>query len=187
MNFIWILLFLAFIWWVFGRKKFHQPEENRDYTEEETISFQVEFEKKLNEEKDMPGSVNYSRLYIYNNLMRKWFEELSSKYRYDEKMVQKIRNDWMEYMLSISKLSTATYLYVESDKEEEKNHYESLARNTGKKIKVIEDSFAAYIGDGAILEMDKTRNIDSGRFSRGGKLAPKGKRFGLGSEELMDE
>lgn len=118
MEIIWILVIIWAVWYF--TKKYNQKstettvenneEKPRNYTEEEVLAFQTKFEKRLEEQIDLPDGIRFTPIYIYKNLMRKWYSELAGKYRYDDQMIQKLRNDWVDYMYLLERNATSTYL-----------------------------------------------------------------------------
>lgn len=191
-----IILILLIVWavWYFTKKHSQKSmilpindlvDKPRNYSEEEVLSFQTRFERKLEEEIDYPDGICFKSLYIYINLMRKWYSELSGKYRYDDQMIQKIRNDWVDYVYSMENVATTNYLYFENEGEDADRYREETV-NTSRKLFAIEDGFASYLGEDAIKELKRVHDLDHWKINKKGEMAPEGKRFtALG--DLLDD
>ena len=193
MDFIWVLVVIGAIWYF--TKKHNQKgaqtsvddgvEKPRNFSEEEVLAFQTKFEKRLEEQIDFPDGIHFTPIYIYKNLMRKWYSELAGKYRYDDQMIQKLRNDWVDYMYLLERASTANYLWFETDGESAEEHHQDVM-NYSRKICAIEDGFASYLGEDKVKELVKVRAYDHRKINKQGELAPEGKRFtALG--DLLDD
>lgn len=201
------ILVLAVIWavWYFSRQNksvqqnvapqnVEQPdieteEKEVNYTEEQVLSYQASFEQKIQDEIDFPDAIRGEELYIYKELVKPWFQKLAAKYRYDAAMIQKIRNDFFEYMYSMRDLSTTSYLGMEFDGEKGEE-YSKRARQSAMKVRAIEDGFAAYMGEEAEEKLKAIRDMDFSdrwhKFSKFGEMAPEGKEYDL-SGNLVDK
>jgi hypothetical protein len=115
--------------------------------------------------------------------MKPWFNQLAGKYRYDEQMLQKIRNDWMDYMYTTQHLSTEMYLAMEFEGEKG-DHYHQEAKKSGQKAVAIEDAFAFQVGNDANEALKKARALDWNQLSKHGELAPEGHEYTL-SDDLV--
>ena len=104
-------------------------------------------------------------------------------------MIQKIRNDFFEYMYSVRDASTTSYLAMEFEAEKS-GEYTSRARQSSKKARAIEDAFAAYVGQEAEDKLKEIRDMDFSdrwhKFNKFGEMAPEGKEYDL-SGELVDK
>jgi hypothetical protein len=193
MEIIWVLVIIWAVWYF--TKKHNQKnvgtlveadeEKPRNFTEEEVLAFQTKFEKRLEEQIDFPDGIRFTPIYIYKNMMRKWYSELAGKYRYDDQMIQKLRNDWVNYMYLLERSATASYLWFETEGERAEEHHQD-AMNYSRKIFAIEDAFASYLGEDKVKELVKVRAYGHGKINKQGELAPEGKRFtSLG--DLLDD
>ena len=91
--------------------------------------------------------------------MHPWYVELSGKNHYNDKITQKIRRDWVDYMVAREKYATCGYLSCETDEQEKINSYVDRGRTASKKANEIENAFASSIGKEAVDELFSIRNI----------------------------
>ena len=195
MEFIWVLVVIWAVWYFSQKNKsvqqdvapqsVEQPnidnEKKEDnYTEEQVLSYQTSFEEKLHDEVDFPDGIRGVEQYVYRELMKPWFRKLSAKNRYDEKMAQKLRKDFFEYMYSMSDASTCHYLSMEHEGERG-DEYRKRAIQSAKKVMVIEDAFATYVGEEAENKLNSIREMDFSdrwhKFNKFGEMAPDGKEY----------
>lgn len=130
--------------------------------QESAVEIQKDFEEEL-EQTYTPKGFGDREIYIYKNLMRPWYKELSDKNHYNDKITQKITKDWIEYMRALKESATCLVLYklnFEVDDEEKKNSFINDGRIARKKADEIEDFFASSIGKKAVDELSLIRNID---------------------------
>jgi hypothetical protein len=128
--------------------------------EEDVLKAQVEFEERQR------YSLHRGReIYVYRNLMSKWFNDLNAKYRYDDSMSKKIRTDWYDYMGSLDAWS---------------GHRK--AQEARKRFMTIEDGFAVAIGEEAIKQLQEVRSRDDNAFDDSGTMAPIGYYYDYGGE-----
>jgi hypothetical protein len=190
---ILIIVVGIIIWFIYthNKEKVQQntartTEEKEVVISEETIfKAQSKFEDKITNETDFPDAISGNEIYIYKNLMRPWFDKLTAQYRYDEKMIQKLRNDWLDYMNAISDRSTYNYLSLESEDEKQSKEYREDHITASRKMFAIQDAFATTSGADAISELKKTQGMDFMSFSRHGELAPEGFKWDLGRRKLV--
>jgi hypothetical protein len=184
MTLFWIVVIVLVFWYINKREKRSSVVEDAkedapaSITEEMLLEAQTKFEKKLEDEIDFPDSIGKRDRYVYWSLMRPWFMELAGKYRYDEPMLQKIRNDWADYLFTTQHFSTEMYLALEFEGEKG-DYYDQEARKSGQKVGAIENAFAFQIGDGAVEELKKARALDWSQLSKRGELAPEGFEYTL--------
>lgn len=188
---IWAILIIIAVWLIvkYSRNQQKTPNvavsispDNKIISEETVYERQHDLEKKF-EETYLPDRIRRNDIYIYRNLMSQWFIELSAKYRYDEKMTQQLRRDFMDYMYTIEHWPTAQYLSFELEEDDEsKESYKKEARTLGQQSYVIENSFAMAMGDGAIEKLEKARNLGFSQLNANGQLAPKGFIYNLEGE-----
>lgn len=193
MELIWVVVIVWAVWY-FTKKHSNkgvveqvqvQDEKPRSVTEEEVLAMQTKFEKRLDEQRDFPDVIRYNPVYIYKKLMRSWYSDLVSKYRYDDEMVQKLRNDWVDYMYLLETNATTTYLWMESEGEKAEE-YKERAINSSRKYFAIEDAFAQYLGEEKVKELAYVRSLDESKINKKGELAPEGKEFTIFGD-LIDE
>jgi len=84
--------------------------EERRLSDEGIAKVQAEFEKRLEEDVDLPDAITRKRAFVYWHLMRKWFGALIAQKRYDETKSKKIKLDWLHYMDLLSNESTLNFL-----------------------------------------------------------------------------
>ncbi len=190
MSFFWIVAIIVVVWWLASRSKkvesrplpVEADKANLDVepetiiTEEDIFKAQSWFDKKLQEEINFPDAIEGYPIYIYKNLVTVWYKKLAAENRYDDKMTQKLRSDFLDYIRAMQHRASSGYLFTDSpDKEVSSRHGEKMA-TANKKAVAIEDAFAAAIGDEAIAELKHFRNIkaDFSKFDKYGNLAPKG-------------
>ncbi len=110
--------------------------------------------------------------------MRIWYERLSSKYRYDEIMICKIRNDWIDYMSSLK--DEKVFAYLASELQDKKRRGDQITAT--RKVLAIESGFAELIGGDASSVLKKARDLNFKDVNREGYLAPEGKEFDFRGE-----
>lgn len=183
----WALVIIGGVWWI--TKKAQSPTSSliyKDFTEDNVIEAQRKFEKSMIES-DGPVGIGYQQTHIYY-LLRGWFEKLCAQNRYKDDMLQRLRSDWMTYLNALEAHRIDVYLWMETDREDkEGNDYrEEELRMSGMKVKALEDGIAAAMGEEAVKELERKRNMDQDRFGPNGKTAPKRKRYSI-LGDLMDE
>jgi len=187
-----ILVIILAVWWFSKQRheaesnsnkvKISEKSEKNDITEEAVFKIQADFEEKLHDNY-APDAIDGKEIYIYKHLMRPWFDKLSSKNRYDKTMIQKLRNDWVDYMTSLEDRNTSNYLFFESEKQEDENSYRDEHVIASRKVFAIENAFASAIGNEAEEELARITNLDSSSFHRhNGDIAPEGFEFGVDDE-----
>lgn len=191
---IWILIVTGIVFFIYYNKRKAQdksfllstPEEKEIIISEEAIfKAQSQFEDKITNETEFPNAISGDEIYIYKNLMRPWFDKLIAQYRYDDKMTQKLRNDWLDYMSTVDDRSTYNYLSLESEDEEESKRYREDHIAASRKMFAVQDAFATAVGPDAVSELKKVREMGLMSFGRHGELAPEGFKLDLGRRELI--
>src|ERR1700730_1407085 len=91
---------ICLLWWIekndAKKQKERLEEFERDrFSDESVLKAQLEFEKRLEENVDLPDGIRCKRAFIYRNLMTKWFRALIAANRYDEAMSKQIKSDWL--------------------------------------------------------------------------------------------
>ena len=136
------------------------PQKN-EIKEETVFEVQTKFERKL-QDTFLPDAIKGKESYIYKYLMFPWCEELLGKHHYDDKMIQKIRKDWIDYMGALKEDADCKCLYkiafFETDRQEEAGSYMDRGRIASKKAEEIENTFAFSIGKEAVDELFRIRN-----------------------------
>ncbi len=156
------------------QERLEEYERNK-LSDESVLKAQLEFEKRLDENVDLPDGIRGKRAFIYRNLMAKWFNRLIAANRYDEPMSKKIKSDWMNYLYLIEHQETTNFLSMESSDEGKRSHYSKEAWEEKKQYEMIEDGFATAIGKEAIEELRQIRQKSYDVFDRPGRdIAPAG-------------
>ena len=148
--------------------------EHKRLSDENVMTVQATFEKRLDESADLHNGIYGRKAYIYRKLMSKWFGTLTTRHRYDEPMAHKIKSDWLNYMRLLESQS-ASSLEAGTGKGEDGRR----ALDEYKQCTAIEDAFAAAVGNEAIEELRLVRDAPSGAFDRSGRkpMAPIGYRY----------
>jgi hypothetical protein len=180
---VWIIFIILGIWWL--SKQYHHrtadapksaellPEKS-EISEDRALEIQTKFENQLRDV-CLPNAIGGKEIYIYKNLMSVWYAQLSAENRYNDAMVQKLRNDWLEYMSALRDKSTYSYLSLELAQKGKENLYQNDHVNASKKVFEIEEAFASTIGKEAVDKLAHTRELnESSSFSREGELIPEG-------------
>lgn len=176
-----IIFFILIIWWI--SKKSHMANasskqdpvsEKNEIGEEQVFNIQNNFEENL-QNTVLPDAIDGKEIYIYKNLMLPWYNKLSSQYRYDDTMIQKLRNDWIDYMNALKDRSTYNFLSLETEDDEKTASYRNDHVIASRRVFVIEEAFANSIGKEAVKKLTKIRKLDFFKnFSRQGDMAPNG-------------
>ncbi len=185
--FIWAVIIIIAVWLIVRNNKANKaivdtlvlPSKESNLSDEAVFKAQHNFDKKLQDEVGFPDSIGRTDRYIYRNFMSVWFRELSGKYRYDEKMLQKIRHDFVDYMYETQNGTTANYLSFELENKEEQEEYSKEATISGRKAYAIQDAFAAAIGGDAKEKLEKARQLGWNDLNRFGEQAPEGFHYDL--------
>ena len=152
-------------------------------SDEGIATAQAEFEKGLVENLDLPDAVDGREAFTYWHCMAPWFSKLDPASRYDEAKFKRIRSDWLEYMSLLGSSSTLSFLSAESSDEKKRQEYWDRFDAERKKLRGIENAFAAAIGEDAIehLEIVRSRSYDA--FDRSGRkpIAPFGFHYSMAS------
>ena len=161
------------IWWFDkqrGKKVLHFEEDGKAKLSDEAITkIQTEFEKRLEENIDLPDGVRGQEAFIYWNFMRKWFGSLIAANRYDETKSDKIKRDWLDYLNLLEEKKSLNFLSLEIENEGKRDRYAKQADVAAKEIELIENGMAAAIGKEAIEQLEHTRSSDYNAFDRSGK------------------
>ena len=132
-------------------------EYERDhFSEENVLQEQLRFEKRLEDNLDLPDGVHGREAHIYKALMSKWFAVLAAKHRDDESMLKKLRSDWLRYMHLLEHHSTIVVFATQSSSMK-RSAYDRDASKTRKDYMAIEDALAKEIGKDAVEELQEVR------------------------------
>lgn len=193
MSFLYIILIIiaVVVYLIYKKQKpavissNSSVSEKRKLAEEDITKRQLRFEKNI--ELDLPDRISRQEIYIYSKLMSVWYDKLSSNNRYNDEMIQKIRNDWIDYMNSLEERSTCNYLSLEAESEEETEKYRDEHIIASKKVFAIEDAFASMIGKEAVEELARIHKLSIlTNFDKEGNIAPEGFQYsGFGSEKKL--
>jgi hypothetical protein len=154
-----------------NRERLEEYERNK-LSDESVLKAQLEFEKRLGENIDLPDGIRGKTAFIYCNLMTKWFSSLIAANRYDKAMCKKLKSDWLEYLYLLEHQQTSNFLSLESS-DETKEAWEER-----KRYEMIEDGFAAAVGKEAIEELRQVRERSHDAFDRPGRnIAPAGYHY----------
>lgn len=164
----WFLLLVAFLLFLILRQQKVQLEVDKKMSsallEEQVLEAQRKFEDRRNKLKHVPDAPSEKEMYIYEKLMRVWFHALSGKYRYDNEMIQKIRQDWINYMSLLEEASTNNYLAMESDDEESEKDYRNDHIKAILQLNGIEDAFAHLVGEKEFKQLENMRKRPHSSF-----------------------
>ena len=151
------------------RKQQSEEWERQRLNDENVLKAKLNFDKRLDEEVDLPDGIVWRKAYIYRHLMSKWSDSLIAKYRYDEPMSNKIRSDWLSYVYLLESESRSSFLASEATDAKRQERYGQDARLERKQYLAIEDAFAAAIGNEAIEELKRVREAPHDAFDRSGR------------------
>lgn len=150
-----------------------KQEPDEIITDDFIFRVQNNFEKYL-DNTGLPDSITGKDLYIYKNLMRNWYNELTSRDRYNKDLMQQYRNDWVGYMQGLADRSSKLYFSLEADNEDSQDRYYDEHVVASKKVFAIEDAFSVSVGLEAVAELQRIRGKDNSDFNLFGELAPDG-------------
>jgi hypothetical protein len=157
-------------------------------SDENVLKEQRNFEKRLDENANLPDGIVWSKAYVYRHLMSRWYSMLIARHRYDQEVARKLKGDWLDYMGLLESSETAFFLSLES-KVEARGNYEEEALQERLRYMAIENAFAAAIGDHAVEQLERVRKAPTGAFDRSGKkpMAPEGFSYSLISLRPYEE
>jgi hypothetical protein len=78
---------------------FSDEYAKRRLSDEAVIKAQMEFERQLETNIDLPDGIRWRDAFIYRHLMRKWFASLLASSRCTATASDKIKSDWLDYMV----------------------------------------------------------------------------------------
>ena len=130
------------------RTKESSEKDTHIFSEERVFEIQNDFEKHL-QDTFLPDAITHKDLYKYRYLMRDWYDQLAGKNRYDEKMTQQLRSDWIDYMGALEDRETYNFLSLEATEEEKTESYREKHIIASRKAFAIEEAFASAVGEDA--------------------------------------
>lgn len=143
-------------------------------SDEGMLKSQLEFEKHIEQQIGLPDAISGRSIYIYRNLIKVWFNELSARSRYqEEKKLKKVKLDFLRYMENLENEARYQYLVREGD-ENKKDQSETELRKSSGMVRAMEEGFAAAIGLKAVAELSVTRELPYDEFNDYGEKAPNG-------------
>ena len=71
---------------------------------------------------DLPDSVIGQQRYIYQTLMRGWFDHLAAENRYDVDRLKRFRGDWLEYLDALVEWRSCNFLALEGPNESKRHN-----------------------------------------------------------------
>ncbi len=177
MSFLWVIVIVgAFLWFASKNKKNSVDPESSPSSipssEESVFQAENKFEKKL-ENYNLPDAISGKEIYIYRELMKKWYNNLSANNRYNEQVTHKLRSDWLDYMDALEERNTCNYLSLETEGKDSDKYRESHIV-ASKKVLAIEDAFAVAVGTDAVDELNRARALSFFEFNHEGNRAPNG-------------
>lgn len=183
-----VATFIAIGYGMGRRDTARQTRLSQEYSESDEYFYKtrVGLEGRLRSD-HLPDSVRFKQRYIYQTLMRSWFDKLAAEYRYDDKRLRQIRTDWLTYLDSLAEWATSDFLSVEGSDSSKRERYEREAEIEKNRVLEIENAFAVAVGDSAVKELHAVRHMSYDRFSRSGKLAPEGQKWHLVDEKLIPD
>jgi hypothetical protein len=153
--------------------------ETKRLSDEGIAKAHTEFEKRLEQEIDLPDGIRGRDAFVYWNLMCTWVASVIAAKRYSDTGSDKLRSDWLEYMGLMDERARLNFLAAETENEEKRNEYLEEAHAARRKMTVIEDGVAAAIGQEAVAQLKDVRSRKYDAFDRSGKkpMAPIGYHY----------
>ena len=197
MSFLYVILIaIAIIVYLIYKKQkpvLNSSSASEEYkiTEEDVSKRQLRFENDFEYalKCGVPDKFDGREIYIYRNLMSGWYNKLSGDNRYDDKMIQKIRKDWCDYMDSVEDRNTYSFLSLEcggtgenEEQQKKDGSYWNKHVIASKKVFAIEDAFASMMGKKAVNELAHIRGKNLFmEIDENGNLSPEGFEFNQNS------
>lgn len=179
MDTLLIVLVAGIIWFLYIKnKKKESTPANAEYTtehkkkllEDYVINAQNRFENTMNEKRDFPDAISRRDVYLYKQFMSPAYDRLIAKYRYEDEMIQKIRKDWLTYMVELESAWTCAYLSMEFYDDKKTEDYSNSAHTSFLKVKNIENSFAELLGNSQVKKLEDMRKIEFSQLNNLGEL-----------------
>jgi hypothetical protein len=139
----------------------------------------AKFDKELDENVDLPDGIRRRDAYIYRNLISPWFLSLTATTRYEETENRKIKDDFYTYIYELQQSHTSHFLADMAKNDADRQAHWAEADISKTKCQIIEDAFAAAVGQTAVEELNAVRSRSPVEdFDRAGtRMAPAGMRF----------
>ena len=99
-------------------------EKTAKLSDDDVTATQADFERRLDENVHLPDGIRKQPAFIYRHLMREWFSILMASNRYDEKVYNKIKSDWLDYMDCLEQKETSSFSSLEAKDEEKREFYD---------------------------------------------------------------
>jgi len=178
-EYLFIFAVVAIAVWWFSFRVDRNTAGTNALTEQELARLQMDFERRLANECDLPDGIRGRDAYIYWNLMCNWFDKLIAANRYDDEYTKKLRSDWYEYIQLLPQAKSARFLALETSNEVKASDYDQEAGSASRSIELIQNAFAAAIGADAIDQLLEIRSRDADAFDRSGRrpIAPIGHHY----------
>jgi hypothetical protein len=159
-----------FIWtWYRGKsKRRNSAAEARLYGSERVAAIQAAFDKEIVERNVLPDAVRNRYAYIYRNLMRDWYAQISAACRGDTDKLQSVNADWLGYIDGLKEQGSVNFSAMVANDEMESSRLGQRLRTIRLRLSAIEDSFAAQLGTSETAELKRIREIPNDRFNRSG-------------------
>lgn len=184
MQYLFLILAIVAIavWWLGFRERSKNsvtPKIQSSISERDLILLQADFERRLENDYDLPDGIRGRDAYIYWNIMRIWFDQLIAANRFNDEYSKKLRRDWCEYIQLLSRSKTASFLALEENNDAKTQIYGREAESGLRSIEVIQNAFAAAIGPEAVEVLREIRSRDADAFDRSGRrpMAPMGYHY----------
>ncbi len=180
MDTLVIILVVGIIWYLYSKNKKGElasvtVENTKEHKKEQLledhiIEVQNRFENALYEERNFPDAISKRDVYLYKQFMAPTYDKLNAKYRYENDMIQKIREDWLTYLIELKSGWTSAYLSMELDDDKKTEDYDNEARASFRKVRSIEDSFAELLGDDHVKKLEDIRKVEFSQLNDLGEL-----------------
>jgi len=153
--------------------------EKKRLSDEGIAKAQAEFEKRLEQEIDLPDGIRGRDAFVNWSLMRTWVASLIAAKRYSDTGSDKLKSDWLEYMGLMDERARLSFLALETENEDQRDKYWEEAHAARSKMTVIEDGVAAAIGKEAVAQLQDVRSRKYDAFDHSGKkpMAPVGYHY----------
>lgn len=150
--------------------------QERKLTEEGILEAQSKLEERIEKLKGLPDRFYGKDIYIYRNFINPWFWQLSARWRYnDQDKLAILRADYASYFEKLKDQTHYRFMWLGYSDNSEK--YESNYGKARGSVVAIEDGFANAVGQNAVAELKRIRELDIDKINDDGELAPDGYRF----------
>jgi hypothetical protein len=129
--------------------------------EEETRSIHRRFHENFQKNPDLPDSVSGEPAYLYERFMIPWFQQLSARNRYNDRVAHQLRKDWLGYLEALEQYETCSFLrnmaHEKGDIQKADERNDEARQHRVIRIS-IEDAFAAAMGTEEVKELSEVRS-----------------------------